>query len=464
MMAMEDGEDAGRKEEKVQVESGVRADVVSAELDVEDEEDASNRKEEKGHAELGVNVDGAQDEEDDDANAAATALQEYNHTAEALEALQENARVGDRVEVLWDDGNLYWGCVRSISLDNKLNVNYEDGSQESGVARSKIQRIAEQHVPELKAGTHKSQRPPTRARLSARPPPLNGTLRSTNRRGNNRKKQAAPPEFLGTRLAQQNWHNTVAASLCAQGAEGAEGAGEGEGEGEAQDEQHTTPKAKANKARKAHVGKSLANVKLLVAKIMTYIASHPISAREDVACLKQCFNGNWEQFVTAWALREPVLVRRYYATPSNRTVRYLKLKGGYKFLPTRCVKYMKPSQIAQWSPTLVREVACTLQEAVESLNLDNYYQFKRVARKVPGIGQYSTEHLFRTALLMVDKRHPCVAFVVMGTGASNRKYDTFRHHGINNLAAFNACAHALGYTQLLDGGELAYALCMIGDL
>ena len=46
-----------------------KADVVSAELDVdvahdeEDEEDASNRKEEKGHAELGVNVDGAQDED-----------------------------------------------------------------------------------------------------------------------------------------------------------------------------------------------------------------------------------------------------------------------------------------------------------------------------------------------------------------------------------------------------------------
>lgn len=223
-------------------------------------------------------------------------------------------------------------------------------------------------------------------------------------------------------------------------------------------------KAKAKKARKAHVGQSLTYVKSRVAKIMTYIASNPISERKDVATLKACFNGNWEQFVTAWALREPVLVRKYYAKPCNRTVRRLKLKGRYHYLPTRCVKYMKPSQIAKWCPTLVKELASALKQVVGSPTLVNYNQFKRVASKVYGIGQYSLEHLFRTALLMVNKGHPCLAFVVMGTGASNRKYDIFKHHSINDLAAFNACAHALGYTQPIDAGELAYALCMIGDL
>jgi hypothetical protein len=75
------------------------------------------------------------------------ALQEYNRIPEALEALQASASVGDQVEVLWGDGELYWGKVRSISNDNKLNLVYDDGSHEPGILRDQIQRIYGRRAP-----------------------------------------------------------------------------------------------------------------------------------------------------------------------------------------------------------------------------------------------------------------------------------------------------------------------------
>ena len=202
-------------------------------------------------------------------------------------------------------------------------------------------------------------------------------------------------------------------------------------------------------------------MQLYVATIMKYIVANPICSRMDVATLKRHFNGDWVQFIRAWALREPSLVTQYYARP--RRLRMLKVVGGYKYLPNRCIRYLRPTEIAKWGPTTLNNVAASLVKVVQSGKRRDYQRFSKTARNLRGIGQYCTEHLLRTALLMVNKRHPSPKYVVMGSGASRRKYDIFKRHGITNMAQFNSCARAMGYMHRIDAGELAYAMCMIAD-
>ena len=202
-------------------------------------------------------------------------------------------------------------------------------------------------------------------------------------------------------------------------------------------------------------------MRLYVATIMKYLVANPIRSRMDIVTLKLNFNGDWVQFIRAWALREPSLVTRYYARP--RRLRMLKVVGGYKYLPKRCIRYLRPTEIAKWKPAALKDIAASLVKVVRSGKRRDYQRFSKTARNLRGIGQYSMEHLLRTALLMMNKRHPSPKYVVMGSGASRRKYDIFRLHGITNMAQFNACARAMGYMHPIDAGELAYAMCMIAD-
>ena len=75
--------------------------------------------------------------------------------------------------------------------------------------------------------------------------------------------------------------------------------------------------------------------------------------------------------------------------------------------------------------------------------------------KLKGIGTYSKEHLFRTACLVCNKKHPSKAFVVMGGGASKKHYQLLTAAGINNIDELD---HHLGTN--LDAGDVAYYFCM----
>ena len=193
--------------------------------------------------------------------------------------------------------------------------------------------------------------------------------------------------------------------------------------------------------------------------IMKYTMSNPIGTRMDVVTLKWHFDNDWEKFIRAWAIREPSLVESYYATP--HMLRTLKLRGGYKYLPKRCIRYFRPTQVAIWDSATICDIADKLARFIESALEEDYRSFSTSAARIRGMGQYSTQHLLRTAFLVSGKRHPSPGFVVMGSGASKSKYEIFTRNGIANIAAFNALSYSIGYREAIDAGELAYAMCML---
>ena len=85
----------------------------------------------------------------------------------------------------------------------------------------------------------------------------------------------------------------------------------------------------------------------------------------------------------------------------------------------------------------------------------DHVRITKMASKLKGVGQYSKEHMFRTACLVKGKKHPAKKFVIMGSGASKTKYQKFVKSNIRNVADVNKMLKSN-----IDAGEIAYYLCM----
>jgi hypothetical protein len=88
-------------------------------------------------------------------------------------------------------------------------------------------------------------------------------------------------------------------------------------------------------------------------------------------------------------------------------------------------------------------------------SIAEHEQIVKITRKLTNIGQYSSEHLFRTACVVFGQKHPSNKFVIMGKGSSKVVYDNLRKVGIKNMADLNR-----GLEIPIDAGELSYYLCM----
>ena len=198
-------------------------------------------------------------------------------------------------------------------------------------------------------------------------------------------------------------------------------------------------------------------------KIKHFAASNNIQDRGDIATLKSHFDGDYIKFIYAWGMREPKLVCAFYEG-GFELAKITPCK--YKFLPTRLVKHMKPHMLETWNVAIVREVAHGLKQAMETPNMHSYKRAIKCARRLPGVGLYSSEHLYRTCCIMNNIKHPSNTFVKMGSGANHTKYDTLRSFGIFDIPTLNQKLfywdpHFYDRTVYMDAGELAYILCMM---
>ena len=95
-------------------------------------------------------------------------------------------------------------------------------------------------------------------------------------------------------------------------------------------------------------------VEAYLTKLATFNEQNPIMKRGDVATLKRNFDGDWEKFIYAWALREPPLVNAHYSGGFGAVEEVGKIK--YEFIPKLAIRWMKPEAIQQWDNTIVKEL------------------------------------------------------------------------------------------------------------
>ena len=95
-------------------------------------------------------------------------------------------------------------------------------------------------------------------------------------------------------------------------------------------------------------------VEAYLTKLATFNEQNPIMERGDVATLKRNFDGDWEKFIYAWALREPPLVNAHYSGGFGAVEEVGKIK--YEFIPKLAIRWMKPEAIQQWDNTIVKEL------------------------------------------------------------------------------------------------------------
>ena len=188
--------------------------------------------------------------------------------------------------------------------------------------------------------------------------------------------------------------------------------------------------------------------------------NEPLENRGDVKALKHHFNAdqNVIKFIYAWAIREPTLVDAYYSGGFNLAK---QTTTEYKFLPNRLIKYMKPEVVEKWPLQDVVDLAYVLM-------YKDYRAATKAAAKLPGVGVYSKEHLYRTWLTIQDKKHPSRHFISMGQGAD---YKLLRENGIKDMTHFKERARMIlgvalstevvsSYLCMMDAGRLAYLICM----
>ena len=113
---------------------------------------------------------------------------------------------------------------------------------------------------------------------------------------------------------------------------------------------------------------------------------------------------------------------------------------------------MKPEAVEKWDTSELAEIlGSTMQKPV--LSAEDHFRITEAAEKLPGVGQYSKEHIFRTACLVAGKKHPSTEFVVMGSGTN---YEPLYREGIMNMNDLNS-----KWDISMDAGELAYHVCML---
>ena len=185
-----------------------------------------------------------------------------------------------------------------------------------------------------------------------------------------------------------------------------------------------------------------------------------VNDRGDITTLKDHFDGDYVKFIYAWGMREPALVEAFYRG-GFACAKQVSVK--YRYLPLRLVKHMKPAVIKEkWDVELVTTVAKYLKKAMESQSINDYYKLTKIASKLPGVGQYSKEHLYRTACLLNEIPHPCKKFVEMGGGSNYVKYNPLRQMGIFSIRQLNEKLQELyPNSNHIDAGNLAYIICML---
>ena len=194
------------------------------------------------------------------------------------------------------------------------------------------------------------------------------------------------------------------------------------------------------------------HVKTTMKALISYQKKEPITSRGDVATLIRHFDGDMTKFVYAWALREPILVEAYYRGGFEAVVAIGKVK--YEFIPRLAIRWLKPDVIQTW-PT---EIVVSIGEALRD-NVPHRGVMDRV-KKLPGFsgtGSYNSEHLYRTACLVLHRKHPSRNFVKMGSGT---KYNELIQAGIENMDDFETKWREMTNIPCVDAGELAYIVCM----
>ena len=173
----------------------------------------------------------------------------------------------------------------------------------------------------------------------------------------------------------------------------------------------------------------------------------------------------------AWAIREPRLVEAFHIaaeSTSGSSIQKAKqifmcletvlhMNVSYEFLPKRLVQYLKPSVLLKkWNYRHVYAIAKELHRAfVHSPIVADKKKVLQLLSDLPGVGAYSKEHFWRIACYVAKKTDPGSEFVVMGDGASKRKYATLRAIGLNCMDDVNQ-----HLDEPIGPGMLAYYLCM----
>lgn len=180
-------------------------------------------------------------------------------------------------------------------------------------------------------------------------------------------------------------------------------------------------------------------------------------------------------FVITWGLREPFLLNHYVKYLAEEKKRpallstsqvisnvlekmdnnwhhEIKNSGKYEFIPRRLRHKHTPGMIKTWN---IGDLAQNLpHEAHEQL----IERTKKVKKGT--FGSYNSQHLLRQWYIQIDKVHPSKNFIVMGEGASDKKYNVFREAGLHDISAIRARYQL--EERSFDAGILAYACCMYG--
>ena len=210
-------------------------------------------------------------------------------------------------------------------------------------------------------------------------------------------------------------------------------------------------------------------------KLIQYEAKNPLASAADVVGIKKYFESReWSEstmdetslqnFCLMWMLREP---RRVDAYMKGGLEAADAISAGFKYVhvPRRSRRYSQVPWIKRnWverrvgEGSVLRHLARLLNGCLKLLSHSPEKAYKYWVRGLPrrsGLGQYGKPHLFRTLLLCLGRRFPGNKFLVMGSGASARKYKRLREMGIRDMGEFNQ-----RYGTDWDSGQLAYCFCM----
>lgn len=174
-------------------------------------------------------------------------------------------------------------------------------------------------------------------------------------------------------------------------------------------------------------------------------------------------------FVITWGLREPFLLNHYLnylaeeynknPIPSTTDIinnvmskmdndwNRLKRTGKYEYIPVRLRHKHSPAEIKTWN----------IWQLVENLPHENHQQLiERIKIVKKGtFGNYNSQHLMRQWYLQTDEVHPSNEFIVMGAGASAKKYKILKEAGLRDISTIRAFFQL----EAFDAGTLAYVLC-----
>jgi hypothetical protein len=192
--------------------------------------------------------------------------------------------------------------------------------------------------------------------------------------------------------------------------------------------------------------------------------------RGDVVAVKKAFEDlgkklsgeeRWRRFVYYWALREPSLIEEYVRNGHDLKP-LVGIKATSSHLPGLCLQYFKPEKLIQnWENVTQQRY---ISDLVKKLTLfergkdpPSGDEIMKSAKKIFGIGVYSTVNFFRILCLTLERPYPGDEFALMGDGADKAQFDYLKLHGFNNLTDIR---RELDDSVQLDAGELSFYVCM----